>query len=160
MIEDLAGHLSPRRVFFGIARDGRKFERIDFGIALQLAVLPGIERIAKIVSDPGANLAEEFGLPVKTAILYEGDDQSRRAELEKDRQVAAFCFAAEEVKPVIFSPALRSVAKADGLRAWVGLSDGSRLLAVQALLGDERSPDSRFSATARWSRRVRRKCNC
>ena len=43
----------------------------------------------------------------------------------------------ERIAAVIFNPALRSAARNGGLRAWVGLADGSRLLAAQLLVDGE-----------------------
>lgn len=77
-------------------------------------------------------------------VFDNGDDLSGRIDaISEDAVNVQAAVGPKEIKTeriaaVIFNPALRSPSKADGLRAWVGLSDGSRLKAVK-LLVDEQS---------------------
>ena len=67
----------------------------------------------------------------------------------------------DRIAAIIFNPALRRkpAAKAGELRAWVGLSDGSRLLATRLLVEGDSMTITAAGQTWKTSRRTSSSCN-
>src|SRR5205085_3181703 len=73
VIENRLGHLALFDVLFGVARDDRLLERVHLGVAFELAMLAGVERVAQAVSDAARYVTHHLGVKLRRAPLALGD---------------------------------------------------------------------------------------
>jgi len=110
---------------------------------LPLEVLAGV-----VVHAPGARPQREVLLDCVLAstgdadrlVLDNGDELTGQIESLGEESVKLRAAVGpvevklQRVAAIVFNPALRSTARPSGLRAWVGLADGSRVLATKLLV--------------------------